>query len=127
MFRFWVFAAACSWLLVLGCESSPAPPPAAESGLPESSEPSPAEATSATSLPAAKSPTTPTSIQGPLTEAESSLRGLAERLVVSDGQGGWRIAEQPATELEKLGPRAAADLWPLMRDESAPVRRGAAF
>jgi HEAT repeat protein len=60
-------------------------------------------------------------------DAKSSLRELAERLVVSDGKGGWRIAEQPATELEKLGPGAADDLLPLLRDPAAPVRRGAAF
>jgi HEAT repeat protein len=49
-----------------------------------------------------------------------------ERYVVSDGQGALRAAEGPATELEKLSPKPA-DVLPLLRDPSAPVRRGAAF
>jgi HEAT repeat protein len=79
-------------------------------------------------VPAAESParSTPTSIQGPPTKEDASLRNLVASYVVSDGQGGLRPAEGPATELEKLNPRPD-DLLPLMRDASAPVRRGAAF
>jgi HEAT repeat protein len=49
-----------------------------------------------------------------------------ERYVVSDAQGALRPAEGPATELEKLSPKPA-EVLPLLRDPSAPVRRGAAF
>jgi HEAT repeat protein len=57
---------------------------------------------------------------------ESRLRGLAARLLESDGQGGWHKNEQAATELEKLSPEEVAQLWPLLKDPQADVRRGAA-
>lgn len=121
-----------SWLNViaivaLGCgTTSPVPPPASET---ETSEPSSGESRPASTNEPTESPavSTPTSIQGPPTKQETTLRDLAARLVVSDGGSGWRIDEAPATELEKLGPRAASELVPLLRDPSAPVRRGAAF
>ena len=52
---------------------------------------------------------------------------LAAKLIDSDGQGGWRINEKAATELERLGPQVADDLLPLLAHEDAAVRRGAAF
>lgn len=52
---------------------------------------------------------------------------LAAKLIDSDGQGGWRINERAATELERLGPQVADDLLPLLAHEDAAVRRGAAF
>lgn len=126
MFRLWLLVALS--VIALGCGSnSPAPPPGGgtETSAPASGAPEPAPANE----PAASSPdvSTPTSLQGPPTKQEATLRDLAARLVVSDGGSGWRIDEAPATELEKLGPRAASELVPLMRDPSAPVRRGAAF
>ena len=113
-------------LVALGCgSSSPNPPPAEGSGnsAGESVRPAPANEP-ATGSPAVS---TPTSLPGPPTKKEDSLRDLAARLVVGDAATGWRIAEEAATELEKLGPRAAEELVPLLRDPSAPVRRGAAF
>jgi len=124
MFRLWLLVIAS--VFALGCgSSSPVPPPAGETD----SSPSGESRSAPTNEPAVESPaaSTPTSIQGPPTKQESTLRDLAARLVVSDGGSGWRIDEAPATELEKLGPRAANELVPLMRDPSAPVRRGAAF
>lgn len=118
------------WLLVLtlafavGCgTSAPLPQPAGGSDtcVVESALPAPAIEPD-DSQPAS----TPTSLPGPPTKQEASLRSLFEQYVVSDGAGGWRPAEGPATELEKLNPRPA-ELLPLMRDLSAPVRRGAAY
>jgi HEAT repeat protein len=47
--------------------------------------------------------------------------------LAADGQGGWRINESSATELEKLGPSGVVNLWPLLNDPKVEVRRGAAF
>ena len=125
MSRIWFVVAAGA--LAAGCDSSvPTPPPATPTS---STSSAPSEQPSApTGRPATQSPATraPTSIPGPPTNEQATLRELVERYVVSDGQGGWRPAEGPATELEKLDPRAA-DVLPLLRDSSAPVRRGAAF
>ncbi|HEX5105827.1 MAG TPA: HEAT repeat domain-containing protein [Pirellulaceae bacterium] len=126
MFRSCLLAAGC-FALAIGCNSSnQQPAPAA--GTSSFSQPDQATQPSESSVESSgQESATHTSIQGPPTKAEMSLRELAARLVVSDGKGGWRIAEQPATELEKLGPQASADLLPLLKDTSAPVRRGAAF
>ena len=125
MFRLWLLVVS---VVALGCGSTtPTPPPVG--GMETSASPSGESGPGPANEPAVESPavSTPTSIQGPPTKQEATLRDLAARLVVSDGGSGWRIDEAPATELEKLGPRAANELVPLMRDPSAPVRRGAAF
>ncbi|MBW8883678.1 MAG: hypothetical protein JF612_02645, partial [Planctomycetia bacterium] len=57
---------------------------------------------------------------------DSRLHDLAARLLESDGQGGWRKNEKAATELEKLSPDGVGQLWPLLKDPRAEVRRGAA-
>src|SRR5207302_250436 len=44
----------------------------------------------------------------------------------SDGQGGWRKNEKAATELEKLSAEEITQVWPLLKDQQAEVRRGAA-
>jgi HEAT repeat protein len=44
----------------------------------------------------------------------------------SDGNGGWRVDEQAATEIEKLTPEAISQLWPLLKDPQVEVRRGTA-
>ncbi len=71
--------------------------------------------------------TKPPSVQPAQPPPKDSLLDLASRLVEPTGQGGWRISEPAALELERLGPDAPAQLLPLMSDERLEVRRGAAF
>src|SRR4029079_700699 len=56
----------------------------------------------------------------------SRLRALVAKYLESDGRGGWRKNEQPATELEKLSAEETAQIWPLLKDQDVVVRRGAA-
>jgi HEAT repeat protein len=60
-------------------------------------------------------------------DSARQLRDLAAGHLTSDGAGGWRVNEQAATELEKLPASTALQLWPLLDDPQADVRRGAAF
>lgn len=56
----------------------------------------------------------------------SPHRDLVSRYLESDGKSGWRKNEQAATDLEKLTVEETAQLWPLLKDPDANVRRGAA-
>lgn len=66
----------------------------------------------------------------PVTKAAPAVasphRDLVSRYLESDGKGGWRKNEQPATDLEKLSDEETAQLWPLLMDPDANVRRGTA-
>jgi HEAT repeat protein len=62
----------------------------------------------------------------PAQSAASPLRDLTAKYLENDGRGGWRKNELAATELEKLSPEKAAQLWPLLKDPQVEVRRGAA-
>jgi len=115
--------------LVAGCSSSESPTsPAAEGSTAPAAEhaaPSPESTPAAT---ATKTTTTePAKLTTDSAAKPSPQRDLAARLVDGDGRGGWRISEKTATELERQGPDAAAQLWPLMRDPQVEVRRGAAL
>lgn len=57
---------------------------------------------------------------------DDGLRSLVQKLARKDGSK-WTIDEQAQQELEKQGPGAVDKLLPLMADESADVRRGAAY
>ena len=58
---------------------------------------------------------------------DDAVRSLAARLVEKSPDGGWRINEATALELEKLGEQGQADLVNLLRDAKTEARRGAAF
>jgi len=112
--------------LVAGC--------AARSNAPESGAPGQAKAVSE-SAPAGSTTPAPggAEVAAPRRESvaapasgDSRLRELAARLLESDGQGGWRKNEKAATEFEKLSGEEIAELWPLLKDPQAEVRRGAA-
>jgi HEAT repeat protein len=126
MVRIWFVAFA--GLVAAGCGSSNSAPAPAGTPTATTSTSSAQRPPAESSRPVAESPapSVPTSLPGPLTKEQATLRDLMERYVVSDAQGALRPAEGAATELEKLDPKAAAVL-PLLRDPSAPVRRGAAF
>ena len=112
----------------LGCGSSrpaPAPPPTTVTQPSPASDARPASANASAqsaAAPEVKPATTPIALQ-----PAANLRNLAGRYIESDGAGGWRPNEKAALELEKLGPEAAAALWPLLADKQVEVRRGAAF
>jgi len=131
--RLFRFAITAGLAAALGCDYSqpaPAPPPpmatqtTPATSPPATSAPSNAKPSTAATPPAAgASPTTPRTSPLPA----SGLRDLAGRYLESDGTGGWRTNEKAATELEKLGPEAAAGLLALLADRQVEVRRGAAF
>lgn len=78
--------------------------------------------------PAAVSPTVepaPMADSKPVAEGPVG-REWIKQLLESDGDGGWRKNEKAATELEKLSPAQVEDVWPLLKDSEAEVRRGAA-
>ena len=111
---------------VAGC-GSPAPPPSAPA--PTTTAPSAAAAPNTNDTVATKAEPSPAA--SPPTNAQpaspaADLRGLAARLVERSGDA-WRISEQAATELEKLGPDVNQSLLPLLADKQVEVRRGAAF
>jgi HEAT repeat protein len=108
---------------LLGCSGSATPP--APSRPKTDSVVNPAPAAPPTSAKSHATPEErPTSSAPP--SGDSRLRDLAARLLEGDGQGGWRKNEKAATELEKLSPEEVAQLWPLLKDPQAEVRRGAA-
>jgi HEAT repeat protein len=113
---------------IAGCSSSKSPPPEAEvttAPAAEHAAPSPSSTPVASSAKAAPAkPARPTAESG---ASQSPQRDLAARLVDGDGRGGWRINEKAATELERQGPEAVAQLWPLLADPQVEVRRGAAL
>jgi len=127
MFRTLILLAMLPALAALGCGTRPAanPPPAAAATDPPPSGSTSRPADPAPSTDAVKPQPTPAS-PAPAS-AKSPVRDVAARLIESDGQGGWRTNEKAATELEKLGSEGIAQLWPLLTDSSADVRRGAAF
>lgn len=69
----------------------------------------------------------PSMVPAAADNAVTKLRELAARYLQPDGQGGWRIDESAATELEKLGPQAHPPLLALLQDSAVETRRGAAF
>jgi hypothetical protein len=75
------------------------------------------------SSPVASGPIAPAAADSAVTK----LRELAARYLQPDGQGGWRIDESSATELEKLGPQTHSLLLALLQDSAVETRRGAAF
>ncbi len=136
-----------SLVVVSGCGSSqpaPAPTPATQPAAtqpaatqPVTTQSATAKTTTATTPPSSpvpaagtksNPPTTPAPpITTPSIAAPNNLRELAARYLEGDGSGGWRTNEQAALELEKLGPDVAARLLPLLADQQADVRRGAAY
>lgn len=92
---------------------------------PESSSSDTPSVESPTTEPA--TPTQPIDSPAPPPADQSNLAMLAARLIDSDGQGGWRINEKAATELERLGPQAGDELLPLLAHDDTAVRRGAAY
>jgi HEAT repeat protein len=96
--------------------SSNAPPPqqpvAVAARQPEVSTAPPVSAAPASAPPAAA--------------INSPYRDVTARFLESDDRGGWRKNEKAATDLEKLKPDEVAQLWPLLKDPQAEVRRGAA-
>ncbi len=56
-----------------------------------------------------------------------SLRDLAARYLENDTSGGWRVNEQAALELDKLGPDAVRGMLSLAGDDRVEVRRGVAY
>jgi HEAT repeat protein len=87
-----------------------------------------------TESPPASAPTGPTPAvssaplpaSAPTTDNTSRLRELVAGYLESDGHGGWRKNEKVATELEKLTAEETSQIWPLMKDQQANIRRGAA-
>jgi HEAT repeat protein len=111
---------------VVGC-GPPAPPP--PTPAPTTAAPSAAAAPNTENAVAAKAEPSPAA--SPATNVQpgspaADLRGLAARLVERSGDA-WRISEEAATELEKLGPEVNDSLLPLLADKQVEVRRGAAF
>src|SRR5262245_23400032 len=115
-----------TWLVLAclaywGCNrASPPSPPPAQAG-PAATAPTP------TATPTAGPPqaaTVPAATKTP--PSASAGRELVARYLDSDGQGGWRVNEKAATDLEKLSPSEVAELWPRLKDPKVEVRRGAA-
>src|SRR5262245_17678511 len=108
---------------VLGCSGNTKPPEPAQAKSDSVSYASPP-------APELSAKTAPESDAKPANSAppsgDSRFRDLAARLLDSDGQGGWRKNEKAATELEKLNAEEIEQLWPLLKDPQAEVRRGAA-
>ena len=127
MLRTLILLAILSAFAAVGCGSRPTanPPPraAATTDTPPSGSASRQTDSVPTTVPAQPQP----AATSPPASAKSPVRDFAARLIESDGQGGWRTSEKAATELEKLGAEGIAQLWPLLQDSSADVRRGAAF
>jgi hypothetical protein len=112
-------------LATIGCAPrQPAAPPAA---APSSAAPDVAKDPVKDPPSVVESAKPPAKESSPSAPPASPLRDLAAKLSESDGDGGWRTNEKAATELEKLGPAGIAGLWPLLKDGSVDVRRGAAF
>jgi HEAT repeat protein len=107
-----------------GCTKSP--PPVASPAESNPTEPTetvkPAEPEPKPVMPAVAP-----KVEQPQTPPDSPLRNIAARLVVPAGEGGWRIDEAGALELERLGNDAPAQLLGLLTDPQLEVRRGAAF
>ena len=114
----------------VGCGTSPpAPPPATAAGPTAKATATSSDLPAAQSVPKPAVPFDPgqgASQPAPSAGSAPNLRDLAARLVVRSDEA-WRIDEQAATELEKLGPEAAGQLVPLLGDKDVAVRRGAAF
>lgn len=126
MLRFFESCRLIALLALAGC-SSRQPEPAAVPTPAQADAPAPSPTVAAPSPPQTTPALAPSPAPPKQPAVDPALRALAERLVVSDGHGGWRRDEQAATDLEKLGPEALDRLWPLLKDASADVRRGAAF
>lgn len=63
----------------------------------------------------------------PPRRVDAELRAIVARLVEKSPEGGWRINEATALELEKLGDEGSAELVTLLDDPQAEARRGAAY
>ena len=116
-----ILGAGC--LAVAACSRhKAAPEPKQEAVNPQPAAPvttaTPVAPTTKTS-PAATATNTPSA-------ASSRLSDLATAFLVSDGRGGWRKDEKAATELEKLSSEETSQIWPLLKDSQANIRRGAA-
>jgi HEAT repeat protein len=102
--------------LLAGCSSRPPAAPTPE-------EP---PAAAAANVEPAKVDPQPTAVVAKPSPSGPPVRDLARQLLESDGQGGWRKNEKAATELEKLSADEVKQVWPLLKDADAEVRRGAA-
>ena len=122
----------CGLLLgaAAGCGSSkpapsPSPPATTAGGAPSSASPSTTATKEEPPPPSAGTKTNPTEIPPP--PSPNDLSSLAARLIEKDPQGGWRISESAALELEKRGENVNSELVALLSSSQAEVRRGAAF
>lgn len=88
----------------------PASPPVKAETQPSTTAPSQPQQSEAAAVPAGSSP----------------LRDLLSRYLENDAKGIWRKNEQVATDLEKLTDEEITQIWPLLKDRDANVRRGAA-
>src|SRR5262245_59481778 len=84
----------------------------------------PAQAVAPT--PPASAPTALPAANPAASAGDARLRELVANYLQSDGHGGWRKDEKAATELEKLSTDEVAQIWPLLKNQEASVRRGAA-
>jgi HEAT repeat protein len=118
-------------LIAAGCGSrTETPLPKAADPVVEKTSTEPSAAPPKNDLPKAKPEIPPpesTSTQAePKPSGDWGVRGLVQKLARKEGSK-WTIDEKAKAELEKLGPQAVDQLLPLMDDESADVRRGAAY
>lgn len=119
-------------LAALGCRPSrqpvsvPAASPGDESNASASKPSEPAPTTVAQTDSGSKAVPAPESPKAAANQPPT-VRDVVGKLLEADGEGGWRVNERAATELEKLGADADKELLPLLEDAKVEVRRGAAF
>jgi HEAT repeat protein len=125
----WALVPAVVIALLAGCSSSESPssPTTDVSNAPAAAHAAPSPASTPAASTAKASTTEAAKPSAKPAASQSPQRDLAARLVDGDGRGGWRLNEKAATELERQGPEAVAQLWPLLNDERVEVRRGAAL
>lgn len=126
-----LLAAACC-----GCrKSEPTTSPPKQSTPPSESPaashaeapPAQAEAPQPEAPPSPSPPSIKPKVEPPRQKSGSAdVRSLLARLAVKEG-GKWQIDAEAQEQLAKLGPKAIDQVMPLLSDESADVRRGAAY
>jgi hypothetical protein len=129
MTRFFLFTAAVLLAVFAGCSKKDAAPEDA-SAISHFSNSPPQEPLSAAApqpeVPKTATSSAPPASAPPAATTNSPYRDVTARFLESDDRGGWRKNEKAATELEKLSSSEVAQLWPLLKDPQAEVRRGAA-
>lgn len=115
------------WVAVglVGSACSRKEPVAERASEPAISKPTPTVSPASAPTTAAATASVPAA-QPAESDNSSRLRDLVASYLESDGKGGWRKDEKAATALEKISAEEAAQIWPLLRDQQANVRRGAA-